>query len=111
MEALAKDYGYTLKLYPVEATAPMQDQDLLGSTCGAIDPTGSHLQGWGAMNPTAVQEAAKIGFKMDHLVGVWWSGATRMHVRQAPVRQGLHDARHQRSRDELSQRFRTSSNT
>ena len=26
------------------------------------------------MNPTAVEEAAKNGFKMDHLVGVWWSG-------------------------------------
>ena len=40
LQALAKDYGYTLKLYPVEASA-MQDQDLLGSTCGATDPTGS----------------------------------------------------------------------
>ena len=37
-------------------------------------PDWLYLQGWGAMNPTAVQEAAKIGFKMDHLVGVWWSG-------------------------------------
>jgi branched-chain amino acid transport system substrate-binding protein len=26
------------------------------------------------MNPTAVKEATKIGFPMDHLVGVWWSG-------------------------------------
>ena len=26
------------------------------------------------MNPTAVQEAIKIGFPMDRLLGVWWSG-------------------------------------
>ena len=26
------------------------------------------------MNPTAMKEAAKIGFPMNRLVGVWWSG-------------------------------------
>ena len=45
-----------------------------GSTCGATGRTGSIIQGWGAMNPTAIKEAAKIGFPMDRLVGVWWSG-------------------------------------
>jgi branched-chain amino acid transport system substrate-binding protein len=33
------------------------------------------MWGWGAMNPTAVQEAAKTGFPMDHFIGVWWSGS------------------------------------
>ena len=28
----------------------------------------------GAMNPTAVQEAAKTGYPLDHFVGIWWSG-------------------------------------
>ena len=37
-------------------------------------PDWLYLQGWGAMNPTAVEEAAKNGFRMDHLIGVWWSG-------------------------------------
>ena len=27
------------------------------------------------MNPTAVQEAAKIGYPMDHFIGIWWSGS------------------------------------
>ena len=27
------------------------------------------------MNPTAVKEATKIGFPMNSLVGVWWSGS------------------------------------
>ena len=52
----------------------MQDQDLLWLDVRRDRPDWLYLQGWGAMNPTAVQEAAKIGFKMDHLVGVWWSG-------------------------------------
>ena len=27
------------------------------------------------MNPTALKEAIKIGFPMDRIVGVWWSGS------------------------------------
>ena len=33
------------------------------------------MWGWGAMNPTAVQEAAKTGFPEDHFIGIWWSGS------------------------------------
>jgi branched-chain amino acid transport system substrate-binding protein len=33
------------------------------------------MWGWGAMNPTAVQEAAKTGYPLDHFIGVWWSGS------------------------------------
>ena len=32
------------------------------------------MWGWGAMNPTAVKEAAKIRFPMDKFIGIWWSG-------------------------------------
>jgi branched-chain amino acid transport system substrate-binding protein len=32
------------------------------------------IWGWGAMNPTAVKEAAKIRYPMDKFIGVWWSG-------------------------------------
>ena len=32
------------------------------------------MWGWGAMNPTAIKEAAKIKFPMDKFIGVWWSG-------------------------------------
>jgi branched-chain amino acid transport system substrate-binding protein len=31
------------------------------------------MWGWGAMNPTAVKEAARINFPMDKFVGIWWS--------------------------------------
>ncbi len=33
------------------------------------------MWGWGAMNPTAVKEAAKIRYPMDKFLGVWWSGS------------------------------------
>ena len=73
LQALAKDYGYTLKLYPVEATQ-MQNQDSVWLDVRRDRPDWLYLQGWGAMNPTAVEEAAKNNFRMDHLIGVWWSG-------------------------------------
>jgi branched-chain amino acid transport system substrate-binding protein len=73
LQSLAKDYGYTLKLYPVEASQ-MENQDSIWLNVRRDRPDWLYLQGWGAMNPTAVEEAAKNNFKMDHLVGVWWSG-------------------------------------
>jgi len=73
LQALAADYGFTLKLYPVPASQ-MQNQSSLWLDIRRDKPDWIYLQGWGAMNPTAVKEAAKIGFPMKHLVGVWWSG-------------------------------------
>jgi branched-chain amino acid transport system substrate-binding protein len=73
LEALAKDYGFTLKLYPVPG-AQMQNQTSLWLDVRRDRPDWIYLQGWGAMNPTSVKEAAKIGFPMNRLVGNWWSG-------------------------------------
>ncbi|MDE1974612.1 MAG: ABC transporter substrate-binding protein, partial [Hyphomicrobiales bacterium] len=73
LEALAKDYGFTLKLYPVPG-AQMQNQSSLWLDIRRDRPDWIYLQGWGAMNPTAIKEAGKIGFPMNRLVGVWWSG-------------------------------------
>jgi branched-chain amino acid transport system substrate-binding protein len=73
LEALAKDYGFTLKLYPVPA-AEMQNQSSQWLNVRRDRPSWIYLQGFGAMNPTAVKEAAKINYPMDHLVGNWWAG-------------------------------------
>src|SRR5271169_2843588 len=73
LQALAKDYGFELKLYPV--TVPdMQDQTSVWLNVRRDGPNWIYLQGWGAMNPTAIKEAAKTGFPMNRMVGVWWSG-------------------------------------
>jgi branched-chain amino acid transport system substrate-binding protein len=73
LQALAQDYGFELKLYPVPASQ-MQNQSSLWLDVRRDRPDWIYIQGWGAMNPTAVKEAVKIGFPMDRLVGVWWSG-------------------------------------
>ncbi len=56
---LAKEYGFELKLYPVAAT-DMQNQSSLWLCDPARPARLLYIQGWGAMNPTAVKEADKI---------------------------------------------------
>jgi len=73
LQALAKDYGFELKLYPVPAPQ-MQNQTSLWLDVRRDKPDWIYMQGWGAMNPTALKEAAKINFPMDHFGGVWWAG-------------------------------------
>src|SRR5271154_1047182 len=73
LQALANDYGFELKLYPVPAPQ-MQIQSSLWLDVRRDRPDWIYLQGWGAMNPTALKEAAKVDFPMNRLVGVWWAG-------------------------------------
>ncbi len=73
LQALAKDYGFALKLYPVPGSQA-QNQTSLWLDVRRDRPDWIYLQGWGAMNPTALKEAAHIGFPMNRLVGVWWAG-------------------------------------
>ncbi|HZT26924.1 MAG TPA: ABC transporter substrate-binding protein [Pseudolabrys sp.] len=74
LHSLAKDYGFTVKEYPVPP-AQMQNQSSLWLSVRRDRPNYMIMWGWGAMNPTAVQEAAKTGFPMDHFIGIWWSGS------------------------------------
>jgi branched-chain amino acid transport system substrate-binding protein len=73
LDTLAKEYGFTLKLYPV-AAQDMQNQGSVWLNIRRDRPDWIYLQGWGAMNPTAVKEAVKNNFPLDKLVGVWWAG-------------------------------------
>jgi branched-chain amino acid transport system substrate-binding protein len=73
LEALAKDYGFELKLYPVPA-AEMQNQSSQWLNIRRDRPDWIYLQGFGTMNPTAVKEAVKNSYPMDHLIGNWWAG-------------------------------------
>jgi branched-chain amino acid transport system substrate-binding protein len=74
LHSLAKDYGFEVKEYPVPP-ADMQNQSGLWLSVRRDRPDYMIMWGWGAMNPTAVQEAAKTGYAMDHFIGVWWSGS------------------------------------
>jgi branched-chain amino acid transport system substrate-binding protein len=73
LEALAKDYGFAVKLYPVPPQQ-MQNQTSLWLDVRRDRPDWIYIQGWGAMNPTALKEAQKINFPMNRIVGVWWAG-------------------------------------
>ena len=71
LEQLAKDYGFTLKLYPVPATE-MQNQSSQWLNVRRDKPDYMVMYGWGAMQPTAVKEAAKVSYPMDKFISIWW---------------------------------------
>jgi branched-chain amino acid transport system substrate-binding protein len=73
LEAMAQKYGFELTKYPVPANE-MQNQSSQWLNVRRDRPDWMVMWGWGAMNPTAVKEAAKIRYPMDRFVGVWWSG-------------------------------------
>jgi branched-chain amino acid transport system substrate-binding protein len=73
LEQFAKDYGFTVKLYPVPATE-MQNQSTQWLNVRRDRPDWMIMWGWGAMNPTAVREATRINYPMDKFIGIWWSG-------------------------------------
>ena len=70
------------------------------------------MWGWGAMNPTAVKEAAKINFPMDQFVGIWWSGSEDdARPAGAGRPRAISALNFHAVGAELSRRSRTSSNT
>ena len=73
LQNMAKKHGFELALYPVPA-AEMQNQGALWLNIRRDKPDWLYSQGFGAMSPTAVKEAVKNNFPMDHFVAVWWAG-------------------------------------
>jgi len=74
LELLAKENGFELAKYPVPGDK-MQDQSSQWLNIQSDSPDWMIMWGWGAMNPTAVKEAVKVGYPMDKFIGVWWSGS------------------------------------
>jgi len=72
-EALAKDLGFELKLYPVGAQ-DMQNQSSQWLSVRRDRPDYVVLYGWGALNATAIKEAVRIGYPMDRFLSIWWPG-------------------------------------
>jgi branched-chain amino acid transport system substrate-binding protein len=73
LETLAKQLGFDLTLLAVDH--PGQEQKATWLQVRRLNPDWIYLSGWGVMNGVAVKEAAAIGYKMDHLIGNWWSGS------------------------------------
>ncbi len=74
LEQLAPQMGFELAMFPV-AGKEMQNQSSHWLNVRKENPDWMIMWGWGAMNPTAIKEAAKIRFPLDRFIGNWWSGA------------------------------------
>ncbi len=73
LQELAKKHGYTFIEIPVDS--PGQEQKSQWLQIRRDRPDYVLMWGWGVMNQVAIQEAANIGYPMDHFIGIWWSGS------------------------------------
>lgn len=73
-EAMSQKFGFSIDKYPVPA-ASMTEQKSIWLQIRRTRPDYAIMWGWGAMNSTAVKEAANIRFKMENFIGNWWAGA------------------------------------
>ncbi|QDL92308.1 ABC transporter substrate-binding protein [Paroceanicella profunda] len=73
LEELSKKHGFKLALLAVDHPGLEQKSQWLEIRRSRPDYV--LMWGWGAMNPTAIQEAANVRYPMDHFIGAWWSGS------------------------------------
>ena len=74
LEKLAKDQGFEIAKFPV-GVKEMQSQGSQWLNVRKERPDYMIMWGWGAMNATAVKEAAKIKYPLDQFIGNWWAGS------------------------------------
>jgi branched-chain amino acid transport system substrate-binding protein len=74
LDQLAETMGFTVAKFPV-GVKEMQNQGSQWLNVRKERPDWMIMWGWGAMNPTAIKEAAKIRFPLDKFIGNWWAGS------------------------------------
>jgi len=74
LDKLAPEMGFEWVGFPV-GVKEMQNQSSTWLNVRKERPDYMVMWGFGAMNPTALKEAAKIKFPMDKFIGNWWAGA------------------------------------
>jgi branched-chain amino acid transport system substrate-binding protein len=74
LDQLAKDKGFEVVKFPV-GVKEMQSQGSQWLNVRKEKPDYMIMWGWGAMNATAVKEAAKIKYPLDKFIGNWWAGS------------------------------------
>ncbi|MGB7204927.1 MAG: ABC transporter substrate-binding protein [Anderseniella sp.] len=74
LDQLAKDKGFEVVKFPV-GVKEMQNQGSQWLNVRKERPDYMIMWGWGAMNATAVKEAAKIKYPLDKFIGNWWAGS------------------------------------
>jgi len=74
LDQLAESMEFTVAKFPVGGKE-MQNQGSQWLNVRKERPDWMIMWGWGAMNPTAIKEAAKIRFPLDRFIGNWWAGS------------------------------------
>ncbi|MGO9685183.1 MAG: ABC transporter substrate-binding protein [Beijerinckiaceae bacterium] len=74
LDEFKKLYGIEWTGYPISASA-MVEQSSTWLEIRRTKPEYVLIWGWGVMTPTAIKEAAKVKFPVEHLIGNWWSAA------------------------------------
>jgi branched-chain amino acid transport system substrate-binding protein len=73
LEELSRKYGFELTLLAVDH--PGQEQKATWLQVRRINPDWIYVSGWGVMNQVSVKEAAAIGYKMERMIGNWWTAS------------------------------------
>jgi len=73
LEKMAAENGFELLPIPV-GLSQMQNQSAQWLQIRRERPDFVLMQGWGAMNAAAIQEAAKTRYPMEQFIGIWWAG-------------------------------------
>ncbi len=74
LEKLSESMGFDTAMFPV-GVKEMQNQSAQWLNVRKERPDWMIMWGWGAMNPTAIKEAAKTRFPLDRFIGNWWAGS------------------------------------
>ena len=74
LDQLSESMGFSVAKFPV-GVKEMQNQSSQWLNVRKERPDWMIMWGWGAMNPTAIKEAAKIRFPLDRFIGNWWAGS------------------------------------
>ena len=74
LEKMAESMGFETAMFPV-GVKEMQNQSAQWLNVRKEQPDWMIMWGWGAMNPTAIKEAAKTRFPLDRFIGNWWAGS------------------------------------
>ncbi len=73
LEVLSEKHGFDLTLLAIDSPGQVQKSQWL--QVRREKPDYVLLWGWGVMNQVAIQEASNVGFPLENLIGVWWSGS------------------------------------
>jgi branched-chain amino acid transport system substrate-binding protein len=73
LEELSQKLGFQLTTLAVDH--PGQEQKATWLQVRRINPDWVYVSGWGVMNQVSIKEAAAINYRMDRLVGNWWTGS------------------------------------